>query len=161
MTVLIEVNNTFDERRIYLLPEPPTSNTAAQRPKFHHTWPKDFHVSPFNSRDGFYSCSVRDLFLFPGGCSADSINITVTLLSSQHRPKLVSRLWSVSEPMDPFTIPICRALTFLASWSWQGPLICAWFYPFFLRVKRLTYLHRSTNRFPGTHSIEKIQPEDL
>lgn len=127
--MIIEVNNTFDERRIYLLPkvdnqgyESTQSTTRVKRRKFHHIWPKDIYVSPFNFRNGFYSVSVRDLSLLP---AADSINITVTLLSSKHRrPKLVSRLWSVSEPLDPIKTPIYRALIFLASWAFQGPLIC-------------------------------------
>lgn len=68
--MIAEVNNTFDERRIYILQERETreplhriSDMAAaaasevediEQGWFRHTWSKDFHVSPFNSRKGSY-----------------------------------------------------------------------------------------------------------
>ncbi|KAL8954704.1 MAG: hypothetical protein Q9183_006972, partial [Haloplaca sp. 2 TL-2023] len=55
--MILEVNNTFDERRMYFLKNlnPDEQNqvettTDPPKPKFKTTWPKDFHVSPFNSR---------------------------------------------------------------------------------------------------------------
>ncbi|EPQ55867.1 hypothetical protein GLOTRDRAFT_138622 [Gloeophyllum trabeum ATCC 11539] len=56
--VILEVHNTFGERHVYILEvgkgEDPT-------PKgFDHQWtfPRHFHVSPFNDREGFYIVSL-------------------------------------------------------------------------------------------------------
>lgn len=49
--VVAEVNNTFGEKHIYLLTEKLKSESGFI--EFRHS--KDFHVSPFNNLDGFYS----------------------------------------------------------------------------------------------------------
>ena len=77
--MVLEVNNTFGERRLYLLKavekspkratdaintkeedddvdmDAPTGST-----KFTNAWVKDFHVSPFNSRKGSYTLVAKD-----------------------------------------------------------------------------------------------------
>ncbi len=51
--VVAEVNNTFQERHIYLLDQ---EQSIADQSKFtkHYTVPKSFHVSPFYPMDGMY-----------------------------------------------------------------------------------------------------------
>ena len=87
--MILEVNNTFDERRMYFLknreardPEQSTDDTTNPESslpgdlekqksptndkvpgKFTAAWQKDFHVSPFNSRKGGYSLSATDPFV--------------------------------------------------------------------------------------------------
>jgi DUF1365 family protein len=145
--VIAEVNNTFDERRMYLLPavaadSDPDSREAslsdaatssARRQKFHYAWPKDFHVSPFSSRKGSYALSAVDPFLSEGLCGTHAVDVTATLLSSKGRPKLVARLWSNAEPLDPVTISVFRAIALLVSWWWVGLVTCMSFPPFFLQ----------------------------
>lgn len=60
--VVLEIHNTFGERHLHILEvgkneEPPDSN-------FDHQWsfPRAFHVSPFNDRLGTYTVSVRAPF---------------------------------------------------------------------------------------------------
>ncbi len=63
LSVAAEVNNTFGDRHVYLLPN--LKATAS------NTWtaqcPKDFHVSPFNNMEGAYHFTFRitndDLYL--------------------------------------------------------------------------------------------------
>ncbi|KAH9984716.1 hypothetical protein BJV77DRAFT_1089086 [Russula vinacea] len=57
--VVLEIHNTFGERHVHILEvgkneEPPDAN-------FDHQWsfPRAFHVSPFNDRLGTYTVSVR------------------------------------------------------------------------------------------------------
>ncbi|PCH43094.1 hypothetical protein WOLCODRAFT_132652 [Wolfiporia cocos MD-104 SS10] len=57
--VVLEVHNTFGERHAYIL-EVGKSEDEQVAPGFCHQWtfPRQFHVSPFNDRLGFYTVSV-------------------------------------------------------------------------------------------------------
>lgn len=69
--MILEVNNTFDERRMYLLRpgsdddemDPDDREKTENALYFKETWQKDFHVSPFNSRKGSYSLRAIDPLL--------------------------------------------------------------------------------------------------
>ncbi|KAE8250536.1 hypothetical protein A4X13_0g4637 [Tilletia indica] len=93
--VLLEVHNTFSERHLYVLEcgvnedEFSTSSSdeknaggarQIRRQGCDHQWtfPRTFHVSPFNDRGGFYSCSVKDLI--PSSADRPVLDIRVTLL---------------------------------------------------------------------------------
>lgn len=104
-----------------------SNTTKKQRKKFHQTWPKEFHVSPFNSMHGFYSISTLDLFLPENSLDEpDTVDITITLLTSQRRPKIVARVWSVSKPLVSSQVSALYRLAFLTSWCLTGPLIRQW-----------------------------------
>ncbi|EAU87613.2 hypothetical protein CC1G_09710 [Coprinopsis cinerea okayama7 len=61
--VLLEVHNTFGESHVYVLEvgktEDPLDDTGSRR--FDHQWTfrREFHVSPFNDRSGFYTVAVK------------------------------------------------------------------------------------------------------
>lgn len=55
--IIYEVNNTFGERRAYVLPVAPDAPTAAKRP-IRQSCAKDMYVSPFNGTDMTYAFSV-------------------------------------------------------------------------------------------------------
>ncbi|RDA88477.1 hypothetical protein CP532_6647 [Ophiocordyceps camponoti-leonardi (nom. inval.)] len=82
--IIAEVNNTFDERRLYLFPAARENTDDASS-----TLEKDFHVSPFSSRKGSYALSVTDPVV------SNEIALRVTLRSSKGRAKLVARWWSI------------------------------------------------------------------
>ena len=136
--MILEVNNTFDERRIYFLRQDtgcsandisdgseteistdmdPSSNSSSD--KFKSAWSKDFHVSPFNSRKGSYSLKVADPF-FPDPDSRLSISNVITLKSSKDHAKLVARIDSTAPSIDPSNLGPFRALYFITSWWWVG-----------------------------------------
>ncbi|KAJ9156412.1 Cyclopropane-fatty-acyl-phospholipid synthase [Pleurostoma richardsiae] len=136
--MILEVNNTFSERRMYFLtPEvAPAGQTDVNSPTkaavqasekaigdglraFKQAWPKDFHVSPFNSRKGSYSLSANDpLKAISEGKSP--INIMITLVSSKDHAKLVTRLVADGPPIDPLTMRFWQKCKFLISWCWVG-----------------------------------------
>ncbi|KAK3709109.1 hypothetical protein LTR37_011088 [Vermiconidia calcicola] len=134
--IILEVNNTFDERRMYLLrantrkqsadveipadsedePEPP------QKKVFTETWQKDFHVSPFNSRKGSYSLRAIDPLAAYEESGQVKIDNTILLRSSKEHAKLVARVWSEGPPRDATTITKLQLFRFIASWWWVGLL---------------------------------------
>lgn len=133
--MIVEVNNTFDERRMYFLTPEETlgpgqldsssPNSAAggdkssKPPSFKHHWPKDFHVSPFNSRKGSYSLLASDP-LRAMSEHRDPIDTTITLKSSKGHGKIVARLVSEGHAIEPSSMSIVQKAGFLLSWWWVG-----------------------------------------
>ncbi len=122
--MILEVNNTFDERRLYFLKgghDDPKDEHAADisSSKFKDTWAKDFHVSPFNSRKGSYALNAYDPFS-PNLSGTGMVDNTITLKSSKSHPKLVARVFSTEASSDPATIGYWASLRFIAAWWWVG-----------------------------------------
>ena len=110
--MIVEVNNTFDERRMYFSRN--ETQSAAVAHHFSSRWDKDFHVSPFNSRKGSYVMSARDPWLSPKtDCQFKN---TIQLLSSKKSLKLVASVASVGVNVDPATFDRRETIIFLLSW---------------------------------------------
>lgn len=124
--MILEVNNTFDERRMYFL-KGSTSDEQVEDDylvvpsptKFKNTWPKDFHVSPFNSRKGSYALNAQDPFS-PQLGNEGKIDNTITLNSSKAHAKLIARIFSTQPSIDPTSLGYWARLRFIASWWWVG-----------------------------------------
>lgn len=121
--MVLEVNNTFDERRMYLLKrtrgQTSDDDSAVAIDKrangrFKNAWPKDFHVSPFNSRNGSYTLSAVDLL--HDGC----IDNTIVLKSSKDSVKLVARIFSEGPSVDPKQLSNFQKTLFILRWFWVG-----------------------------------------
>lgn len=142
--MILEVNNTFDERRIYFLKgchqdelservdnqelpletgDSDKAHDADEANKeyygekvktFTDSWSKDFHVSPFNSRKGSYGLSAYDLL------SQGKINNTITMSSSKGHPKLVAKIFSIGNSIDPLDMGTLDTMKFVAAWWWVG-----------------------------------------
>ena len=134
--MILEVNNTFDERRMYYLEpdqagsntecgtdinKPPSSHGEPKANRFKQTWRKDFHVSPFNDRPGTYSVSAVDPFS-PANSSKPSIDNTIVLSSPEGQPKLIARVFSTCPPTAPYSLSRLETISFLLRWSWVGLL---------------------------------------
>lgn len=146
--MVLEVNNTFDERRMYFLKASATPNVndastihdngdsksgisdganssgnhknmLRNYGKFKRSWVKDFHVSPFNSREGSYELTAHDP-LSPYMSDKGPINNTITLISSKSQIKLVARVFSTEGSVDPATLTPLSSLRFVMSWWWVG-----------------------------------------
>ena len=121
--MIMEVNNTFDERRSYFLEGMGNSDG-----RFKQEWTKDFHVSPFNDRLGSYSASVLDLFPHGDGSGEGEgradywLDNTIVLKDPAGAAKLVTRIFSASSPLDPAALTWWQATSFLARWAWIGLL---------------------------------------
>ncbi|KAK0314702.1 hypothetical protein LTR01_001526 [Friedmanniomyces endolithicus] len=132
--MILEVNNTFDERRMYLLKgdakdvdildELDRPHNSATKPSkqlvFTDSWTKDFHVSPFNSRKGSYSLRATDPLAEYEQTGQVRIDNTIVLCSSKEHPKLVARVFSEGEAKDPSSISVFETARFIVLWCWVG-----------------------------------------
>ncbi|KAJ8116564.1 hypothetical protein OPT61_g2034 [Boeremia exigua] len=132
--MILEVNNTFGERRVYLLngtikSDPSQTQGSAHemgtgppigtKLQFTDLWMKDFHVSPFNSRKGSYALRAQNPFPYAGYVTP-VIDNTITLKSSKDHAKVVARLNSVGVPLDPSKFGVMGAAWFISRWWWVG-----------------------------------------
>ena len=137
--MILEVNNTFDERRMYFLTQDPASTIdvsshgddktelepglsptgTLHTRSFNNSWSKDFHVSPFNSRKGSYSLKAADPFPF-NSTSTLPISNVITLRSSKCHPKLVAHIDSSAPGIDPAQLGYWASIWFVAFWWWVG-----------------------------------------
>jgi DUF1365 family protein len=126
--MILEVNNTFDERRLYLL-RPGNADEDSESPEdtksdnalfFKETWQKDFHVSPFNSRKGTYSLRAIDPVAAFEQYGHVKVDNTIVLRSDKGHPKLVARVFSTEPPTPALTVGTSQLLRFIASWWWVG-----------------------------------------
>ncbi|KAF5010018.1 hypothetical protein FDECE_3797 [Fusarium decemcellulare] len=130
--IVLEVNNTFGERRPYLVTRDfeaeakhirghnaDSEQNEYQRARVKASWQKDFHVSPFNSRKGSYSLLASDP-LGPEMEGFRGIDITINLSSSKGHSKLVARLFSEGEALNPDTFSVIQKAEFLLGWFWVG-----------------------------------------
>ncbi|KXT09487.1 hypothetical protein AC579_7822 [Pseudocercospora musae] len=124
--MILEVNNTFGERRMYLLKadraksEPKTRDDSTQTFIFFDEWVKDFHVSPFNSRKGSYSLQAVDPLSAFETDGHVKINNTIVLRSSGEHAKIVARVWSEGTPKEPSNITHVEIARFILAWCWVG-----------------------------------------
>jgi DUF1365 family protein len=118
--MILEVNNTFDERRMYFMERNPIPYGAKdQEVKFSQEWPKDFHVSPFNDRGGAYSVQSADPFNSSIN-GLHKIDNNIVLKSADGKPKIVARVFSTEPGIDARTIDIWNAFLFVLRWWWVG-----------------------------------------
>lgn len=139
--MVLEVNNTFGERHMYFVTADDASNSledaiaASEASSEYDTGkggipranlklqqraiPKDFHVSPFNSRKGAYSLIAHDPFC-PFLEGSGKVNNTITLNSSKEHAKMVARVFSEGDPINPTVMTSWQKVKFLASWWWVG-----------------------------------------
>ncbi|TQS37161.1 hypothetical protein Golomagni_02373 [Golovinomyces magnicellulatus] len=123
--LILEVNNTFDERHSYFLEPssnslPKVSSATTSSTRYTSKWPKDFYVSTFNDRSGCYSLSLTDPFA-PVLTGTGHINTNITLSGpSNSRAMIVTLLRSTSRPLNPERMSLLEKLRFLFSWWWVG-----------------------------------------
>ncbi|THG97456.1 hypothetical protein EW145_g7610 [Phellinidium pouzarii] len=80
--LVLEVHNTFGERHVYVLQTGSEHEDQNPPTGFDHSWtfPRQFHVSPFNDRSGFYSCSIVSPSFPPSHAYWSSLPQSVSLL---------------------------------------------------------------------------------
>lgn len=124
------MNNTFGERRPYLVLRDTskdatrisaleTTHSNPSDTQLKASWKKDFHVSPFNSRNGSYSLLARDPFEnnMMNFCGIDNI---INLTSSKGQSKLFAQLRSEDKAIIASQMSLLERIRFILSWFWVG-----------------------------------------
>ena len=119
--MVVEVNNTFDERRMYFMPGATEDVPALTRENRHfkHRWEKDFHVSPFNSRDGSYTIQATNP-LADADAGNISVDCNIILRSTDQKKKLIARVFSSQPALDAVSMTRWQTLAFVFEWWWVG-----------------------------------------
>lgn len=128
--MILEVNNTFDERRPYLvlrdfekeskhIQSSTPSETTDKPAKISAAFEKDFHVSPFNSRKGSYSVLAQDP-LGPNMQGFRGLEVAINLSSSKGHPKLVARLVNQEPAVEVARMSTLQKLIFVSRFFWIG-----------------------------------------
>ncbi|WRT69206.1 uncharacterized protein IL334_006190 [Kwoniella shivajii] len=122
LCVVLEVHSTFGESHSYVL-----KNTSEYRqdpaPGYDLAFkiPRSFHVSPFNSRDGYYRVDLMNPFPDPDPSlyqlNTPKFKIFLKLFTSEDQHKLTATLSSGPSPpipLEPYFIP--QILSTLIKW---------------------------------------------
>jgi hypothetical protein len=128
--IVLEVNNTFGERRPYLvlrgtaedatrISAPGIANPKIPDTQIKASWKKDFHVSPFNSRNGSYTLLARDPFEMSTK-SFRGIDNTINLISSKGQSKLFAQLRSEGDVVKASQMRLLTKMRFILTWFWVG-----------------------------------------
>ncbi|TKY89081.1 hypothetical protein EX895_001612 [Sporisorium graminicola] len=141
--VVLEVHNTFSERHIYILEAGKNEDTTSDaqgsntRGGYDHQWtfPRAFHVSPFNDRGGFYRLFLKE----PFGPQPNAFVLGVRLLllvespdaEPQGGPKLVKKLMATLDSVSPS--PPAKATTHAHTGRRVRPLSAATLYAALMR----------------------------
>lgn len=112
--MILEVNNTFDERRLYFLQSTHGGSDPSSQINFKAVWRKDFHVSPFNDRDGTYSVMVKDPL------KHGRVDNTIVLRSHTGEAKVVARVFSTTRGINSDLMSPLQKTYFLLRWCWSG-----------------------------------------
>lgn len=166
---VLEVHNTFTERHLYVLESSVNedvestsstngNSTAQRRGGYDHQWtfPRTFHVSPFNDRSGYYRLFLRELFPRDGE-SADGetghlphLDVRLLLMvedtsSTESPAPLRKKLMASLSSFHPSTSRAPRALSSYALYATlaRQPLDLFLTFPRILyEAARLHFVHR-------------------
>ena len=88
---------------------------------FKGSWKKDFHVSPFNPRNGEYSLYSRHPISSPSGKNLGVEN-NITLISAEKRAKMVARMNTTGAAVNIAQASAMEWACILARWWYTGLL---------------------------------------
>ncbi|SCV71386.1 BQ2448_2974 [Microbotryum intermedium] len=119
--VVLEVSNTFGEKHLYVL-QCGVDEDERVSSGFDHQWtfPRAFHVSPFNDRTGHYRVSLSDPLAGSNSATPSSspflpscshLNLKIVFLTPKFEKKLFADLSGPGEPLQP-----CSILSALLKW---------------------------------------------
>jgi len=119
--MVVEVNNTFDERRMYFMERKVGGGQASEEStrNFKYSRQKDFHVSPFNSRDDSYTLQATDPYA-DGDAGNFQIDCNTVLKTADQKDKTVARVFSTGSALDAMSMTRWQTLAFVFHWLWVG-----------------------------------------
>ncbi|KAJ5297655.1 hypothetical protein N7508_007904 [Penicillium antarcticum] len=148
--MVLEINNSFGEKKLVFFRFSPfgqeieqreepdnvdsaiaTTNEGPQSMNFLQSrskfktykakWDKDMFISPFEKVEGYLVTSCDDPCNSVSG-NKGPFNTNSTLFSPDGKPKLISRVFSWGQPIDPLSDSAGKLIKFLAGWCFVGAL---------------------------------------
>jgi hypothetical protein len=84
-------------------------------------WDKDFFLSPFEKVEGYFTTTCSDP-CNPGSGTKGPLHSNTTLYAPNGKPKIISRLYSWGDPLDPLSAPPLDLIRFILAWGYVGAL---------------------------------------
>ncbi|KAK8088107.1 hypothetical protein PG997_003068 [Apiospora hydei] len=115
--MVLEVNNTFGERHMYFVTADEVTNELEDA-----TAGLEASGADHDGKGGIPSANhkLQQRVIPKDFPRTGKINNTITLNSSKEHAKMVARVFSEGDPMDPITMSSWQKLKFLAAWWWVG-----------------------------------------
>ncbi|WWC72954.1 uncharacterized protein I206_106918 [Kwoniella pini CBS 10737] len=162
LCLILEVHSSFGESHAYVLkPSSEYRQEPAKGYDLAFKFPRTFHVSPFNSRDGFYSCNITNPFpnqdIQSYKLNPPEFKILLKVLSSDDQVKFVATL--KSGPFSPVKLEpysIFKILYLLCKWPFT--LMSVTFRTFYQAyklhyIKKLALFPRPEHHTTGSSSL--------
>ncbi|KAJ5742386.1 uncharacterized protein N7511_011405 [Penicillium nucicola] len=118
--------------------------SASQFKMYKGNWDKDFFLSPFEKVEGYFTTTCSDP-CNPFSGTKGPLHSNTTLYAPDGRPKIISRLFSCGEPLDPLRATPWQLMRFICRWGYIGALSKQRIIYEALRVRfrgNLTYLRK-------------------
>jgi DUF1365 family protein len=112
---VLEVNNTFGEKHVYILQASDVANPAPRAGyDFAGAMHKDFHISPFNHRSGSYVIQVRDPL-------RDDMrqDVHMTVYDADKKKTMAARAYSITRAFDIESGSRVQGLWIGCAWGWN------------------------------------------
>jgi DUF1365 family protein len=148
--MVLEINNSFGEKKLVFFRFDPVGREIEQRDDtdqvdsvkattdersrsvdFLHSrskfksykakWDKDMFISPFEKVEGYLVTSCDDPCNRASGAKVP-FSTNSTLFSPDGKPKLISRVVSSGQPVDPLSASAWELIRFLTGWCFVGAL---------------------------------------
>ncbi|KAJ5701170.1 hypothetical protein N7488_008718 [Penicillium malachiteum] len=97
------------------------SASASQFKMYKGNWDKDFFLSPFEKVEGYFTTTCSDP-CNPFSGTKGPLHSNTTLYAPDGRPKIISRLYSWGEPLDPLRATPWQLMRFICRWGYIGAL---------------------------------------
>lgn len=116
--VVLEVNNTFGEKHVYVLnADSPKNPPPRQGYSFAGTMEKMFHISSFNHRSGSYVIQVRD----PLKNAEDmKVDVHMAVFDKEGKKTMVARAYSNSKSFDILDGSSWLGWWIALTWGWNN-----------------------------------------
>jgi len=116
--VVLEVNNTFGEKHVYVLnADSPTNPLPRKGYAFAGTMEKVFHISSFNHRSGSYVIQVRDPLQNTNDMRVD---VHMTVFTKEGTKSMVARAFSNSKSFDMLSGSSWQGWWIALTWGWNN-----------------------------------------
>ncbi|OQD64335.1 hypothetical protein PENPOL_c008G03978 [Penicillium polonicum] len=125
--------------------------SASQFKMYKGNWDKNFFLSPFEKVEGYFTTTCSDP-CNPFSGTKGPLHSNTTLYTPDGQPKIISRLYSWGEPLDPLRATPWQLMRFICRWGYIGALSKQRIIYEALRVRfrgNLTYLSKPEVKNPN------------